>query len=173
LRFRFSCLLLALNLLTGCAAFFDGPAWPGQAYPRDYFVAAYREDNMAQMYQTEDDYLLWVTRFYYGSTIAPGWLDLTRQVLDKVGQPDRRQAADRLFHLGGRIGSEWAKPNGVRRLNTRNAAVWRDALIESIAQGELFEYMDRVENDVESIIAGELDSEEIYFERYYVDEFDF
>ena len=82
------------------------------------------------------------------------------------------EVRQRLFHLGGRIGSEWAKPNAVRRLNTRNAAVWRDALIESINQGELDDYIDRVETDVESLLAGELSKEDIFFERYYIDEFD-
>lgn len=150
--------------------------WPDSAYPRSYFEAAYREDELAQQYQSEEEYLLWVTRFYNGYSIAPGWLNLTRQVMERLeGQDPAWQAEveERLYDLGGRIGAEWAKDNEVRLLNTRNAAVWRDALIESLNQDDLANYMIRVENDVESILAGELDKEAIYFERYYEDDFEF
>lgn len=166
-------LLLSLTILAGCAVTSDSVPWPEGAYPRQYFVASYQEDDLAQMYQTQDEYLLWVTRFYYGNSLAPGWLDLTDQVLERIDPGRRDVVRDRLFHLGGMIGAEWAKSNAVRRLNTRNAAVWRDALIESINQHDLDNYMDRVEDDVQSLLAGDLDKEDIYFERYYVDEFDF
>jgi len=79
----------------------------------------------------------------------------------------------RLYHLGGRIGSEWAKDNNVRVLDTRNAAVWRDALIESLNQNDLDDYITRVEEDVENMYMGNLSREDIYFERYYEDDFEF
>ena len=97
-------------------------------------------------------------------------------MLDRLDDPESAYAAqvmERLYHLGGRIGSEWAKTNEVRLLNTRNAAIWRDALIESISQDDLDNYITRVENDVESILMGELDEEAIHFERYYIDDFEF
>jgi hypothetical protein len=162
-------------LLAGCATI-DDIEWPEGAYPRDYFEMVFMEDEIARMYQTRDDYLLWITRFYNGYNIAPGWLNLTKQVMDRLEGADpqwRSEVNERLFHLGGRIGSEWAKTNEVRLLNTRHAAVWRDALIESINQGDLDNYITRVESDVESILVGELDKEAIYFERYYIDEFEF
>jgi len=165
--------ILTLSLVAGCSLVAPELQWPENAYPRDYFEAAYEEDHLVQTYQTQDDYLLWVTRFYTGYSIAPGWQSLTEQVLERLEEPHRSVVAERLYHLGGRIGSEWAKDNAVRLLNTRNASVWRDALIESLDQGELDDYITRVEEDVESIFAGELDKEDIYFERYYVDEFDF
>lgn len=165
-----------LLLVTGCAIDIEDVAWPEGAYPRSYFQAAFEEDPLARQYQTEDEYLLWVTRFYNGYSIAPGWLDLQAQVLDRLDDPQSDyadQVMERLFHLGGRIGSEWAKSNEVRMLDTRNAAVWRDALIESISQDDLDAYITRVKEDVESLFAGDLDKEDIYFERYYIDEFDF
>ena len=166
-------LLYGLTLLTGCAAITGVPPWPEGAYPQSYFEAAWEEDRANQNSQSKDKYLLWVTRFYTGTALAPGWLDLTRQVLERVGPDERDHVRERLFHMGGKIGSEWAKHDDVRRLNTRNAAVWRDALIESIRQGELDAYMNRVERDVEGLMAGELSKDDIYFERYYIDEFDF
>ena len=167
-------LLLALlvSLISACAMFRPEPSWPAGAYPRSYFVAAFEEDEMAQEYQTLDNYLLWITRFYNGYSIAPGWLNLTEQVLARLEEPQRSEVEERLYHLGGRIGSEWAKDNEVRLLDTGNAATWRDALIEALNQNDLDDYMDRVEEDVERLLAGELDSDDIYFERYYFDEFD-
>ena len=167
--------VITLLLLAGCATI-DDIEWPAGAYPRDYFETVFMEDEMAQMYHTRDDYLLWVTRFYNGYSLTPGWLNLQGQVLDRLDDPESAYAAqvmERLYHLGGRIGSEWAKTNEVRLLNTRNAAVWRDALIESISQDDLDNYITRVENDVESILMGELDEEAIHFERYYIDDFEF
>ena len=166
----------AIVLLVGCATTVDDIEWPEGAYPRAYFESAFQEDADAGKYQTLEDYLLWITRFYNGYSIAPGWLNLQAQVLERLEDPESDYAAEvmaRLYHLGGRIGSEWAKSNEVRLLNTRNAAVWRDALIESINQDDLDNYITRVENDVENILAGQLDKEAIYFERYYVDDFEF
>jgi hypothetical protein len=168
--------LIMLLLMTGCATSDVDLQWPEGAYPRSYFEAAFQEDEAAREYQTRDNYLLWVTRFYNGYSLAPGWLNLTAQVMARLepqGAQRQAEVRERLYHLGGRIGSEWAKSNEVRVLDTRNAAVWRDALIESINQNDLDNYMTRVENDVESMFAGELGREDIYFERYYVDDFEF
>jgi hypothetical protein len=81
--------------------------------------------------------------------------------------------SSRLFELGRTISVEWAKSNEERLIDTRNAAVWRDALQEALSQGDLDNYLDRVDADVSAILAGSLAGEEIRFERYYVDEFDF
>ena len=166
-------ILLATYTLVSCTLFAPGVRWPDGAYPQDYFAEAFATDQAAQQYQTEDDYLLWITRFYKGFSIAPGWLSLTEQVLENLEEPQKSEVNQRLYHLGAKIGTEWAKDNEVRKLNTRNASVWRDGLIESLRQNDLNNYITRVEEDVESILNGELDKEEIYFERYYVDEFDF
>lgn len=162
--------------IAGCATTIDDIEWPEGAYPRGYFEAAFLEDPVAGRYQELDDYLLWITRFYTGYSIAPGWLELQDEVRSRLDEPQSAYAdavIERLYHLGGLIGAEWAKSNEVRLLNTRNAAVWRDALVESIVQDDLDNYITRVENDVRAILAGRLDKEEIYFERYYVDDFEF
>jgi hypothetical protein len=75
--------------------------------------------------------------------------------------------------LGRHIGGEWAKHNDVRRLNTRTAAVWRDALLEALRQNDLDAYLLRLEEDVAAMLSGQLGNDAIRFERYYVDEFDF
>ncbi len=168
--------LTMVLMLVSCATNIEDIEWPDGAYPRGYFEAAFLEDPAAGEYQTQEDYLLWVTRFYNGYSIAPGWLNLQQEVLDRLEDPESAYAdsvIERLYHLGGTIGAEWAKSNEVRLLNTRNAAVWRDALVEAIAQDDLDNYITRVENDVQAILAGTLDKEVIEFERYYIDDFEF
>src|SRR5690606_37096368 len=126
-----------------------------------------------QRVQAEDDYLLWVTRFYTGNGPVPGWLDMTEQVLERLPLEQHANVEARLFELGGRIGMEWAKDNSVRRINTRAAGVWRDALLEALAQDDLDAFLDRLSADVDALLNGTLDGDAIRFERYYVDEFDF
>ena len=173
MSFRSFIVFPLLLWLGGCATQIDELAWPEMAYPREYFEAAFEEDELAQQYQTKADYLLWITHFYNGYSIAPGWISLTEQVKERLEEPYRSEVALRLYHLGGRIGSEWAKDNKVRVLDTRNAAVWRDALIESLNQNDLDDYITRVEEDVENMYVGNLSREDIYFERYYEDDFEF
>ena len=165
-------LIMILYCLSGCSLISTDQQWPESVYPQEYFLAAFRADEAAGQYQTEDDYLLWVNRFYNGYSLAPGWLNLTRQVLERLEEPYSSEVSERLYIIGGIIASEWAKDNDVRLLDTRNASVWRDALVEALDRGDLDNYMIRVENDVASIMAGELAREDIYFERYYIDEFD-
>ena len=172
-RARFLCHagLVLLLVLTGCAS---APApWPADLPPRVVFLAAWEADVPNQALQTRDDYLLWVERFYTGYNLAPGWLDVTRETLALIQEAERPDVAQRLGGLGTRIAAEWAKDNSVRRIATRHAAVWRDALVEAIAQADLLAYLARVEADVTALLGGELDPDAVVFERYYVDEFDF
>lgn len=166
-------ILVSAALLAACASRTPEPPWPDGAAPIDLFRAEWQRSSDVQQVQPENDYLLWVTRFYTGNGPVPGWLDMTRQVLERL-PPERRAGIEaRLFELGGRIGAEWAKDNAIRRIDTRAGGVWRDALLEALAQDDLDAFLDRLSADVDALIAGTLDGNAIRFERYYVDEFDF
>lgn len=163
------CLVL---LLTACAS--RPPSdWPAGAQPLEYFERSYSADAQNQAFQSQADYLGWVSRFYEGVSPVPGWLEMSRQVLADMEEPARSEVERRLFALGGVIGAEWAKDNNVRRLDSRMANVWRDALIEARAQDDIPGFLTRLESDIDALLAGELSGDDIYFERYYIDEFDF
>lgn len=170
---RITLVLILTALLAACASRAPDIAWPDDIPPRAQFSAEWQRSTANQPLQDEAEYLLWVTRFYNGYGAVPGWLAMTEQVLQRVDEAERAVTRARLFELGGRIGAEWAKDNSVRKLTTRSAGVWRDALLEALSQGELGDYLDRLSMDVDALLAGELDNEAIVFERYYVDEFDF
>jgi len=165
-------LLMLIVLLAACATRRPALVWPDGIPSQSFFRAEWRNPGLHQELQSRDEYLLWVTRFYEGYATAPGWLDMTEQVLIRLPQAEHEWVTARLYELGGRIGREWAKPNAVRHLNTRSAAVWRDALLEALARDELEAYLDRLAADVDALLSGELDNDLIRFERYYIDEFD-
>jgi hypothetical protein len=130
-------------------------------------------DAANQEIQSEDEYLLWVQRFYEGFNTVPGWFDLTRQVLARVPAAEQAAVSAQLAALGVTIGGEWAKDNSVRRIDTSTVATWRDALQEALSRMELNAYLMRLNDDIAGLLAGTLTSDDITFERYYVDEFDF
>jgi hypothetical protein len=147
--------------------------WPDGIPARAFFVEQWQQDAVNRDIQPIEDYLLWINRFYQGFNLVPGWLQVIERVSSRVAVEESATVRLQLEGLGRRIGSEWAKDNQVRKLNTRMAAVWRDALIEALAQDDLQAYIARMSQDVEGIMAGALQGDDIQFERYYLDEFSF
>ncbi len=172
-RLRVLLSLFLLVLISACAVRAPVDTWPADIPARNYFQKQWRADAANKSVQDREDYLLWVVRFYQGYQLAPGWLDMMEQVNVRVPAEERVQVRAALFELGSIIGGEWAKDNGVRKVSTRSAAVWRDALLESLSQDDLHPYLDKLQQDVEALMSGSLGNDEIVFERYYVDEFDF
>lgn len=171
-RTRAAILLLLTVLLSSCAMIGAGP-WPDGAPPRAFFERQYAADAANQARQSQADYLGWVERFYTGVDPVPGWLEMSRQVLEALAPPRRAEVEPRLYELGGRMSAEWAKDNAVRQVDTRMANVWRDALLEARAQNDIPAFLERVDADIDGLLAGELESDAIHFERYYVDDFEF
>jgi hypothetical protein len=169
---RIPLLLTLIALLAACATRAPESQWPAGIPPRAFFQAEWRESANNRPLQSEDEYLLWVTRFYTGYGAVPGWLNMTAQVLQRIPESEHDAIEMRLLELGGRICAEWAKDNSVRLLSTRSAGVWRDALLEALARQELNAYLDRLSTDVDALLSGALHNDAIRFERYYIDEFD-
>jgi hypothetical protein len=168
-------LWLAFFLLPGCATqtqVAELQGWPAELPPSQPFRAAWLADTGNQGFQSEQEYLQWVQRFYQGSTLAPGWLEVSNQVLERLGTAERESISRRLQPLGISIGTEWAKDNAERLINTRIVAVWRDALLEALRREDLEAFMLLLEQDVSALIEGVLAPDAIQFERYYTDEFD-
>ena len=160
-------LYLAAVLLAACATVEPDLPWPEGAAPREHFLRHYRDDGVNQQAQSEEQYLYWVRRFYGGSSLMPGWLAITRQVQKAVDAGDRERTVSELVLLGEKIGSEWAKDNGVRLINTRNTAVWGQAVLEAMNREDLGQFLPRLQQDVHAILSRQLGSKDITFERYY------
>lgn len=156
--------------LSSCSVFQSSDYWPDRLPPQDFFIESYQADTNNQVYQVQESYLDWVRVFYLGNALSSGWLELTEELVSEAPENKKQQYAELMGFLGQRIGTEWAKDNRVRLIDTRSASVWRDALIEAISVGDLDNYMLRFEADVSEILAGSLDKEEISFTRYYEEE---
>lgn len=165
--------LLCITLLTCCAVQQADPLWPSDIPPRNYFERQWRMDSSNQLLQSEEEYLTWIKRFYQGYNLAPGWEVMLAQVESRIAVRERKATRETLFELGGIIGSEWAKSNKVRKVNTRSVAIWRDALRESITQNDLENFLLRLRQDVDALLSGKIANNQIVFDRYYVDEFDY
>ncbi len=100
-------LLSALVFLaTGCTFTDKDLTWPEKAYPQEYFINVFQADEAAQQYQTQEDYLLWITRFYEGNNLTVGWIGLTEQLLERIESEEHRaEVKGRVNRLGAKIGS--------------------------------------------------------------------
>jgi hypothetical protein len=167
-------LIVLLSLQIACSALLPVGSWPHNLPSEAYFIDYYQhgEDNHA--YQALKDYLYWVETFYLGNALSPGWFQLTRELLEEVDADRQALYAEKMQSLGLMISAEWAQDNNVRLIDTRCASVWRDALLEAMAQDDLDNYLQLFANDVNAILAGELVKEDIELTRYYeVEGFDF
>ena len=162
--------LFAIFMLTACAFIQPSGDWPKQIPQQEFFVDYYQGNIENQLYQDLDSYLDWVQTFYLGNPLSPGWLNLTDDLLVETSANKHQEYADLMAELGQAIGAEWAQSNRVRLIDTRSASVWREALLEAVALGDLLNYMQRFEADVKAILSGSLSKEEINFSRYYQEE---
>ncbi|MBN4075394.1 hypothetical protein JYU22_02305 [Gammaproteobacteria bacterium AH-315-E17] len=157
-------------MISSCSFLQSSGGWSEQLPPQGYFADYYQYDIDNQLYQDQESYLAWVRVFYSGSAISIGWLQLTEDLLIEMPANKQQEYAELLAELGQRIGAEWARDNGLRLIDTRSASAWRDALIEAVSLGDLEDYMQRFEIDVNAVLAGSLSKEEIEFSRYYAEE---
>lgn len=165
-------LMIFVLLLSSCSVIQPQVTWPNEVPAESYFMTAYQIDTPNQELQTEEDYLNWVRKFYTGVNVLPGWLSMSEQVLENLQEPQRSSVDSRLAVLGQRISSEWSKDNQLRLITSRSANVWRDALLESMTLGDLDNYLNKLDEDVSALLLGEIENDDIYFGRYYADEFD-
>jgi hypothetical protein len=78
---------------------------------------------------------LWYQRFLEGVLLFDGWHAITDELLSVF---DEDEAADRqlmLQRLGMKIGTEWAKDNDRRKIDTEMLEEWGDRLREARSQG--------------------------------------
>lgn len=167
----FSLLLCGL-LLGGCSSLQESD-WPRGIPAQSYFLEYYEQDAANQVLQSEADYLRWIKRFYTGLPPIPGWLELSEQAMGELSSGVAQELQNDTYRLGRDISAEWAKNDQVRRIDTRMINIWRDAFLEARNRSEVLKYLDLWQADVNDLLSGELSDDDIYFERYYVDEFDF
>jgi hypothetical protein len=102
-----------------------------------------------------DDIEGWIKTFFEGTWLVPGWNARSASLLDATPPAERTALGERLQRLGDRIAPEWAKDNGVRRIDNDDLERWGKALAAARrADGAaLGAALERIEAEVASRIA--------------------
>jgi hypothetical protein len=165
------CVALTLLMLVGCSTLATKKNWPADLPDRKIFVDAYLDNRQVSSAEPEaiEAHLIWIVRFYQGSILYPnGWNRVSEQFIASIDkQRDKKSMAKRVRALGILIANEWSQDNDVRRINNTHVATWGSALRTSAERADQSAYVTKVENDVNGLIDGSLEIEEISYERYY------
>lgn len=166
-RLRVVSLLLSLAI-AGCAvpSIRDEP-WPQEIPAREWFLTRYLTDAPNQAVQRHQEYLRWVTRFYYGWLAHPqGWLRVTEGAIAAVAEDRRAELSRRMTLVGRRVAGEWAKQSSDRLISNRAMASWIKALTLASEAGTVEQVLERIAADVDGLFAGELNLAEVTVDRY-------
>lgn len=159
-------LLLLAPLLSTCATSIAPEDWPEQAAPHRYFVTAYQEDERNGELQDQDDYLLWVKRFYTGRPGIMGWREITDAVVADMNR-EQQQTVDRIAEtLGRRIAAEWAKDNATRRIDTAMLSLWGSIMVGAVSPEDRLAAMRAIDRDSRALLDGDLRAGQITEQRY-------
>lgn len=169
---RLLILLMAITLPACVALPTKSGLWSDDVPAQAYFLEVYAQDTNNNSRQNLDQYLTWVMRFYQGSELyANGWNNITQAILFKNNVPEMAaKIKDKMARLGLLVSSEWAKDNQIRLITTRHVAIWGNALLKSLEQGESLVLIDRVMVDVEDLLASRISADAITEDRFYAEE---
>lgn len=167
--------VITIFTLVGCASVPKQAEWPSDIPAYAYYIEAYQNDLDNQNKQNLDNYLKWVVGFYRGTELySDGWHKISGEALASIENPeDRASAQYKLDWIGKQVSAEWAKSNSVRVINTRHVSIWAFSLEESVAQNKLLTYIDEVVHDVDAILAGTIEPDDITDYRYFAESEDF
>lgn len=163
-------LILILLTLSACTSHqVSENAWPQELPPRDYFLGVYQADETNKALQTEDEYFTWILRFYNGWELyRRGWIKMTNELMEQIQDPAQaKEAKIKVDRIGRLVSGEWAKKSDTRTIYLRHVAVWGNALLESLDRHEALPLIDRINKDVDDLLAHRINVDVITAERYY------
>ncbi len=149
----------AAVFVSGCAT---NPSVPVSPLP-PYFAARYAADRANAARQTEADYLAYVRQFYRGTGWIQGWSSLDAELVK--AEPG---LAEDLADMARVIAAEWAKDNGVRRIDSACLQVWAAALQAARREGRLAATIALVREDAARLVAGTIATKDVASPRYRV-----
>lgn len=168
--------LLALILLVGslfaCTSnkiVQQADAWPLEMPSRTYFLKIYEADEVNKEIQTEEEYLTWIVRFYSGWELyRRGWIKMTDELVAQVKDPAQvEEIRYKIDRIGRLVSGEWAKKSDTRTIYLRHVSVWGNALLESLDRDQALPLINRVNQDVDDLLAHRINSDVITAERYF------
>ncbi len=141
--------------------------WPDSIPGQRVFIDAYSADKENQHRQSQTEYLQWMLSFYQGNlAYQRGWLDIQAFVFEAPTAELGMRMNEQLSQLGVAIGSEWAKDNDIRRIDSRMLSLWGS----TIQLAPDFEKQQRsievIAEDVNQLLTGNLGKEDVQESRY-------
>ena len=163
-------IILAVSLISACTSNRVSDAdWPKDIPPRAYFLKVYHADAVNKKIQTEEEYFTWILRFYNGWELyRRGWVKMTNELMEQLHDPQQAQEVrHKIDRIGKLVSGEWAKKSDTRTIYLRHVSVWGNALLESLDRNEALPLINRINQDVDDLLAHRISVDVITAERYY------
>ncbi len=169
--FRLLALLALVTSLFACTSTHRAAQdpWPERMPSRAYFVKVYEADKINKQIQTQDEYLTWILRFYKGWELyRRGWIKMTDELVAQVNDPQQvEEIRYKIDRIGRLVSGEWAKKSNTRTIYLRHVSIWGNALLESLDRDEALPLINRVNNDVDDLLAHKISPDVITANRYF------
>lgn len=94
-------------------------------------------------------------KFLKGSFWIKGWNVRKKEILQAVPDENKHDIKQLLDELGEKIGREWAKESGTRKIDSDMLKKWGKQLQKAVASGPglLIKHLKIIENDANEIIS--------------------
>ncbi len=142
--------------------------WPSDIPKLSYYQNLYSQDTHNQAAQSEDDYLMWVKRFYKGwAGFSRGWLEVSDELVEGINSDRQVVVKEKLAVLGKEVSGEWAKKSDQRLIYSKNLSIWGNVLSEASYQENVESVIDHISEDVDLMMAKQLEPDAITMKRYF------
>lgn len=96
----------------------------------------------------------WYKVFQDGNLISEGWQDISAEILAKTLPEQRAAQKVALENLGAKIGTEWCRANGVRKVDSSMLLEWGDILRKTARTNpqRLAKAIDYIDQEVDAVL---------------------
>jgi hypothetical protein len=96
----------------------------------------------------------WFKVFQNGNFISEGWQEISAEILAKTPPEQRPAQKEALDNLGTKIGMEWCRPNGVRKVDSSKLLEWGDILRKTARTNpqQLAKAIDYIDQEVDAVL---------------------
>ncbi|WP_049630532.1 hypothetical protein [Cellvibrio sp. pealriver] len=171
---RIATLIILMSGLLACSTTSnkiarEADSWPQGMPSRAYFVKVYEADKANKDIQTQEEYLTWIVRFYNGWELyRRGWIKMTDELVAQVDDPRQvKEIKFKIDRIGRLVSGEWAKKSDTRTIYLRHVSIWGNALLESLDRNQALPLINRVNQDVDDLLAHKINADVITAERYF------
>ncbi|HSX85892.1 MAG TPA: hypothetical protein VLE50_10830 [Cellvibrio sp.] len=169
---RLPVILILISSLFACSSnkiAHQTDSWPSEMPSRTYFLKVYEADDANKKIQTQEEYLTWIARFYNGWELyRRGWIKMTDELIAQVEDPNQvKEIRYKIDRIGRLVSGEWAKKSDTRTIYLRHVSIWGNALLESLDRDQALPLINRVNQDVDDLLANRINPDIITAERYF------